>query len=90
MEIFGTRCHVAMQWLHPLGKPRVRETYGTGELTYANEFVRPSKTRIALRRSSDEDSVSLATRLKTSYRLFDTYRVIRTFFSSVDLIYHSN
>ena len=52
--------------------------------------VRMSETRIALRRSSDEDSVSLATRLKTSYRLFDTYRVIRTFFSSVDLIYRSN
>ena len=46
--------------------------------------VRMSETRIALRRSSDEDSRFQATRLKTSYRSFDTYRVIRTFFSSVD------
>ena len=38
MEILGTRCHVAMQWLHPLGKPGSRKTYGTGGLTYAKEF----------------------------------------------------
>ena len=51
-------------------------------------YVRMSETRIALRRSNDEDPVSKATLIKTFYCLFDTYRVIRTFFSSVDLIYH--